>query len=287
MNDKLPSVFGYSRSHRRAQSEMAISNTNAKDRHSDFPIQTKHSFDCFVHRPLERRQRAGPDEMGEIPKYHQSEDIFRRIPTSLCDPSRLDHRLVFASRMEPSTNRAFIPRGDLTKIVTQASVNHELSSIRDLPSRVMHRARRSATHIRIQTESAREDAELVETMPIRSPAAHARHHQVYAILLLIGRPKKLRRFWREGVSDADLPLIIVRQDTGFELRRSRDASTALRLFRNQVHTFKFAQQQWSVLAPLIGDKFIDKAQHLRVSEEQIMPFTSWQRASRRGGSGEV
>ncbi|KAK4184881.1 hypothetical protein QBC35DRAFT_37967 [Podospora australis] len=139
--------------------------------------------------------------------------------------------------------------------------------------------------------------------------------KIMAILLLMEHPSRIKYFFEEGVSDADLPFEIVypnaesskrrdprREDPKrknsmrkapghFELRRQNDPKTRLRCFRTwtKQQMEKFVYYQWAVLAPFFS-RDPDKPRtipHYVIPRHVIIPFQEWELITCSTGFGDV
>ena len=169
-------------------------------------------------------------------------------------------------------NRRFIPRDVLKEIVTQKSVEVELTRWQYLP-RKYWQAWRRPTAVQIEGRVGSNGQSTVKT-----------YRLIFAILLALHRPSKIWSFIENEVSDADLPLVkAVQGSRRFELRRQDDPSIPLKCFKRW--TFdeigSFAEQQWMFLAPSFSI-----TPHQPLDVEHILPFNSWS-PIQDGGYGEV
>jgi len=139
--------------------------------------------------------------------------------------------------------------------------------------------------------------------------------KIMAILILMEKPKKIRRFLDEGISDTDLPLKLAKvpRDGGsskipgsrWELRstRAKDQDKTLRCFRRWKPRAmeEFERLQWAVLAPFFalggvrrvtisgGGRYRDlrTIYHWELNSGVILPFISFSTAGPPGGCGQV
>jgi hypothetical protein len=111
--------------------------------------------------------------------------------------------------------------------------------------------------------------------------------QIFAILLLMGRPKRIWDFVKEEVSDVDLPFVKVRNKGIFGLQRRDKPHSLVRCLKKQSDITEFATRQWCVLAPFFGESDGETISHHILAKGQILPFVHWQNLYRQGGSGQV
>jgi hypothetical protein len=259
-----------------------MSARDTQELNEEFRLHNSHFADPDTEQKEDQREGRKSRQSQRMGRLNQ------RTPSPPFDQSRLDHQLVVALRLEPSTNREFVPIGELNDLVTQESVHHELSKMEYFPTKIKHRTWRIATSVHIRSTSKHESAQAVEVGQVQSvPSQPTSYQKVFAILMLMGRTKRIWSFVKEGVSDADLPLAKVRRDGIFELRRCGNAQAHLRCLRKQSDIIGFVTRQWCVLAPVFGQPDGEKLLHCDADKSQIMPFVYWENASRQGGSGEV
>jgi hypothetical protein len=273
--------------HRRTWTEGGLSVPKTEHPNVYLKLRTNHSDD----NPLRLNPDKGlpKDQAGDFQPHHLK-GKHQKTSDQAADQSHLNDRLVGALRLEPSTNRDFLPKGDLDNLVTQQSVNHELSRRRYLPKKPMLRTLRRNDCVRIGSPLEHESARLSQ-LGLVQDIAHQHgsccFQQVFAILLSMGSLKKIWSFIEEQVTDADLPLSKVRQDGVFQLRRRGDTQTPLKCLDKQSDIIKFVTFQWLVLAPVFGEAVGKKVSHFKAAKSQILPFVLWEKKDRRGGSGEV
>jgi hypothetical protein len=217
-------------------------------------------------------------------------DIHEGAISHANDPSRLNHQLVLALRIEYYTNRPFVPMSTMNKLVTQKSVNRELSRMEYLPAKISHRTWRPKTHFRVHPSPDHSSVQPPQPRPgldTQSQPDKACYQQIFTTLLLMGRSKKIWSFVKEEVCDADLPLCKVRKGGIFELQRRGDPQLSLRCLKKQNDIDGFVTCQLYVLALNFGKPDGEKVSHCKAWKGQILPFVFWENISRRGGSAEV
>jgi hypothetical protein len=208
--------------------------------------------------------------------------------------SRFADRLAGVFEQEALTDRDFIPNGKLDLLVTQKSVDQELSRIEYLPAYLRHRLWRK-THPRI-VASSRCLSSGARSSPApdggtTKDAAEKNFQKIFAILVLIRRPEKIWAFVKEGVHDDDLPLCSNRTDTAegtvYLLRRMMDSQAGLKCLTARSDVRDFLKRQWFVLAPSFNPSEATLVPRLLIANGEILPFLRWKNQSHRGGSGEI
>lgn len=208
------------------------------------------------------------------------------------DPDALENRLIKAMKPSNLPRKEFIPQGQILKLVTQRSVERELSR---WPRRFLQSWRRPAS-VPIERQTTPGELSLTYSKSENELSKHPRgrtYRKIFAILLLIGRSSKIWPFVEEGVCDADLPLVKVQwrdkcQDR-WDLRCKRDSKAPLKCFKKwkRSRVAAFEEHQWDVLAPCFEKPDGDNVPHRELQPEEILPFTSWKKASEPGGFGQV
>jgi hypothetical protein len=101
---------------------------------------------------------------------------------------------------------------------------------------------------------------------------------IFAILVMIGKPSTIRGFLEAGVNDADLPL--VKHEHGqkrnfFELRRKGDKTQPLECFRGwkRLDIKNFEEWQWITLAPFFARGERKDVKHYQLPGQAPLPFT--------------
>ena len=126
--------------------------------------------------------------------------------------------------------------------------------------------------------------------------------KIMAILVLIGKPSKIRRFLKEDISDADLPLYklpVPNSTLRWELRSARgDPKKMIRCFHGWKHhaLSEFERRQWTVLTAFFapgGMSELGRGRHPRIihhwvlGESVVLPFEYQDESSPPGGCGQV
>jgi hypothetical protein len=263
-----PISGGPTKRRRRAESESSLSKPNTTTMNEVLTLRKSHSAMDVQHR-----------ERGE------------EVTLTLSfDQGRLDHQLSVAMETEPLTRHEFLPRGALESLVTQKAVDQELSKVDYLPKRIKHCPWWPATNVRIGSVEEHENLRHMQTVSAHTVMAQSDRlcfQQVLAILLLMGRPKKIWYFVKERVSDADLPLVRMDRDKISELQRRDESQTTVRCLKRHRDVRDFATRQWCVLAPFFGDSDKETISHHVIQKGQILPFVHWEHVCRQGGSGQV
>ncbi|KAI0095670.1 kinase-like domain-containing protein [Nemania sp. FL0031] len=183
-------------------------------------------------------------------------------------------------------DRGYLPDGELSRLVCKEAVEEVLRGF--TPST------RPLANMDIAAE-AQEICRDTENYPstsnghekeIETQLKPRSYRKVFAVLLLIERVCKIRRFVKEAVCDADLPLVV---DTGsFSLRRKGRLDVPLRCFKGwtQSALTQFEERQWIVLAPHFSWRRSPVIHH-DFCNGIILPFTSWTKLKRASGMGQV
>lgn len=128
--------------------------------------------------------------------------------------------------------------------------------------------------------------------------------KIMAILVLIGKPSKIRRFLKEDIYDADLPLYkqqVPNSTLRWELRSAKgdpNSAKMIRCFKGWKHhaLSEFERQQWTVLTAFFapgGMSELGRGRHPRVihhwvlGESVVLPFTHQEDCGSPGGCGQV
>jgi len=276
--------------HRKVLSESGLLATTPREPREEGAPRRPHS--AVLHSPpyvaengsTTRREREGT--MERVPRQ-RTEDL--TLGGHVVDEDRLGVQLRIALIREPSTERKFLPKGKLDTLVTPTSVERELSRVVHLPTKYLRRNRRLAVDIIIDLPADDEGARHGQASP-PNPAATAQldrpsYQRIFAILLLMHRPRKIWSFVRERVCDADLPLVL--QQDVLRLRRFGEAQPVLKCLKRSYDVSQFVLYQWWVLAPFFRRPNGSIESHCKVSENHILPFTEWDNIGRKGGSGQV
>ncbi|KAK3338661.1 kinase-like domain-containing protein, partial [Lasiosphaeria hispida] len=182
----------------------------------------------------------------------------------------------------------FIPRRKLIQIVNKNSIKKEL------------------TNIEPATPSSPDQVHAYQTPG--APRKPESFRKIMAILVLIGKPSKIRLFLEEGVSDADLPLFKQHIPNSsmprWELRGARgDPKKIIRCFHGWKHRAlsEFERRQWRVLTAFFalgarkevttGGHGYGKCpriiNHWVLGDSVVLPFISQEEFGSPGGCGQV
>jgi hypothetical protein len=208
--------------------------------------------------------------------------------------SRFADRLADVHEQDAFSGYDFIPNGKLDLLVTQKSVDRELSRIEYLPAYLRYRIWRN-THPRIVTSSGCPSSKGL-SLPASNEktvknATEKNFQKIFAILVLIRCPEKIWAFVKEEVHDGNLPLGSNRADgtsgTSGLLVRLEEPQTGLKCLTARSYVRDFLSRQWSVLAPSFTPSEMTPVPRLLIAEGEILPFLRWKHTGRRGGSSEV
>ena len=230
-------------------------------------------------KPEERRVTT------QIKRQQRTEDL--TFDSLVLDENHLGERLRIALKCEPWTNRKFLPKGRLDSLITLRSVERELSRISYLPTRILKHPWHSSVKLRVEMHPKDEAVGRGQTGQGHGAATTKPdgpyYKLIFAILLLIDRPKRIWSFVREQVCDADLPL----EESMLKSRHGVKVTTALKCLKSSYNMHRFMECQWYVLAPVFRKPNSNTDAHLQVSEDYILPFTVWIDEGRQGGFAQV
>jgi hypothetical protein len=213
------------------------------------------------------------------PSPFDYQEVTERPLTPIIDDTRLYDQLRPALKHELCTDQKFVPRRTLEKLVTQESVDHELSRIVYLPTKFLRRTWRRSIDVRIELPRKEEGAQHEQASDTTAtvPPDMVCYQKIFAILVFVGETKRIWSFVDARISDADLPL-------------TSDDEGILRLLRKCLkkssHIDKFLKCQWWVLAPFFGGSN-ETVPHCEASKDHMLPFTYWEDTGREGGFGRV
>lgn len=208
----------------------------------------------------------------------------RRPP--VFDPSRLYDQLLAALTRAPRNNQDFLSIRNLDNLVTQTSVDRELSrKAVYLPTKIWRRTFRLSVDVRIDLPLEEEGVQNEQAGRsydgTRVPPERACYKQIFAVLLFIGQPSRIWSFVDQQVSDADLPLGPGNDILGLRRNLPRKCLIWPR------DRSRFLKCQWWVLAPFFWGLDGRKFSHLKAPKDLVIPFTSWEDTGREGGFGRV
>lgn len=186
----------------------------------------------------------------------------------------------------------FVPGKELEQILNENTVLQELNKIEQSVFKRIKFWRKTRSSQELQQET-----KVICGIPFATSLDHSqdyisfdRYRKIFAILLLINRPGAIRKFIREGLCDAHLPLVKapVERNVGKFILCVRGASntvdTSFFLDWKRHTVVLFEQTQWMVLAHLFdGSKPYDL---VVLPDETIIPFT-YQEYQYAGAHGEI
>jgi hypothetical protein len=272
--------------HRKTQSDITSPRSSTLEYNDDRNVtKIRPTIDTPLSSPPDDPTEREIDDNASA-RSHYSNHMDFREPGFVYDRLRLANRLRGVFRQDVVTQHNFVPKSDLDSLITQLSVNQELDRIEYLPARIRHRTWRSITYVRISQRNG-----IPPRKSATSHSADARFQKIFAILLLIGCPKRIWSFVKEKVCDDDLPLCkterIDQADRKYELRRDVNSSTPLSCLKKAHEISGFVDYQWRVLAPCFGRSDEGTVSHLKCADAQILPLVHRESETHEGGSGEV
>jgi hypothetical protein len=207
------------------------------------------------------------------------------------DRSRLGDQLYAVLQDDATTNgRRFVTRVDLDRIITQETVQRELSRVVYFLASISPKVWRTRTTSRLPIGSSSGHADArhlpAEENPSKGPDNKS-VQQIFAILLLIDRPTKIWSFVREGICDADLPLEVVLQDTSPRLRSARNPRVHLKCLKKSRDISGFVEKQWIVHVPVFEQSSTQEIPHIQADDRQSLSFVQWKSSGRSGRFGEI
>lgn len=280
-----PNVKG----HKKTQSENIAGQTATTNIESRTPPRRNRSAVNSLSLKTERGQQI--DQGSEIKKkqWQEPEKTGEPIRTAVFDRSRLDHPLIVALKDDDSTHRKFLPNGDLDRLVTQELVNRELSRSKKeyFATKILQRPWLSSNkYVRVEPSMEHEH---IRHGQVGLPEGTATqpdvpcYRKIFAVLVFMGRQRKIKAFVKERVCDRDLPLEV----ENFQLRRRGDAQSVLKCLKEPSDIEQFVTCQWWVLARTFNK--LDDGTHpcFKAAVNEVLPFTRWENTRRWGASGKV
>ncbi|OIW24583.1 kinase-like protein [Coniochaeta ligniaria NRRL 30616] len=198
--------------------------------------------------------------------------------------------------------REFLPRHQLVRLVNKPAVEAELRrSQYSIIKRIQTLFDSSPSDRNLSAEAQKicgtthhqswgvhleTDNEHIKEMPAPKEKTY---RGIFAILVLIGRPSRIRDFVEEEVCDADLPLEAPNKAKPWDLRRKKVPDKPLHCFSRWRHnTVKsFEERQWTVYAPFLGQDERRLPLFFQIPHRTVLPFTKWERKYPAGGYGQV
>ncbi|RII16249.1 hypothetical protein CUC08_Gglean002687 [Alternaria sp. MG1] len=280
-----PNVKG----HRKTQSENIAGQTATTNIEGRTPPRRNRSAVNSLSLGVECGQQI--DQGSEVKKTQsqEPEKTGKPIRTAVFDRPRLDHQLVVALKDDDSTHRKFLPNGDLARLVTQELVDRELSRSKKeyFATKILRRSWLSSNkYVRVEPSM---EHEYIRHGQVGLPDGAATqpdvpcYQKVFAILMFMGRQRKIKAFVKEQVCDTDLPLEV----KNFELRRRSDDQSVLKCLKEPSDIEQFVTFQWRVLARTFHKTDDGKHPHFEATVNEVLPFTSWKFTGRWGASGKV
>ncbi|KAK4194064.1 hypothetical protein QBC40DRAFT_189047, partial [Triangularia verruculosa] len=209
------------------------------------------------------------------------------------------HRAIVKPAYHKVETQGFVPKSKLEELVKVDIVENELLKSEKSIRRRLQKASRldfrpsTSDQLEKQVRTTAEKICGVEQSDSRKTDNGALvFRKILAITLLCGEKKeKVQAFVDEKVSDADLPLIIHTPSKRFELRSKKRPTTRLKCFKSwgREDRKRFESWQWTVLSPYFGRDGHNptKMPCYALPKATILPFLSWERVGRRGGSAMV
>ena len=188
----------------------------------------------------------------------------------------------------------FIPIGQLIELINESSIQQTFRrsnsglrlSKKNAPSKKTKLPSEAVRKICGSDQSREPSTSEKDLHPINI------FRKIFAILVLIDKPRYIEKFIEDGICDAHLPLGIY--NTRTILSKSwlcrNDTSTAVRLrcsekwSNNSIR--QFYKSQWIVLSPFFKLEDDGKPRHLKVPNDAVLPFESIEHAG-KGGFGDV
>jgi hypothetical protein len=233
-----------------------------------------------------RRRRTGSWLLGNL-SYDDSQERLQDKLVRVMEQSSVDR------------HRKFIPEGQLSQLVTRTTVELELArceqSLRKRlqiwrPPADMRDIQKEARIICGDIDRSRSTLDTENYKHARNDHREMRreYRKIFAILLLIDRPSRIRSFLETGICDNDLPLVKASRDPS-KLEPTNASDTPLRCFKKWRGSTiaRFEEQQWTVLAPIFKRLDGERVVHRELQRGRMLPFTSWEKAAPRGGFGQV
>ena len=256
-------------------------------------------------------EKQGADDLPAVTVTDLGDQLWRRRRTDPKPPSQdytpgpLQHALSGKFVRSDIRSQEFLPNRELPQVVNRRTVQAELAKWHK--SRIFKPIKASRKVLSTEArkicgnggQSWRLHPEAVEgSLPSPRPrVSETSYRKIFAILVLIERPSRIKYFVEEGVCDADLPL--ERYPTPhlpfnpWELRRKSKITDSLRCFKlggvrwRHVTVRRFEETQWQFLAPFLSPDERRLPHHFKIPERTILPFTKWEKLPSTGGFGQV
>jgi hypothetical protein len=239
------------------------------------------------------RQNNGETMGSQISQGLEPRRVNHGHSRSTDDSVRLGVRLYAVLHDDIMNGRLFVPRSDLDEVITQETVEKELSRPVHRLTKLSPKLWHTAARLRIGSSSDCGNAGHNSTGQVTSGPTNRSFQKIFAILLLIDRPTKIWAFLREGVCDADLPLKAFptaqqgRLNTMTALQITRMPMIPLRCLKKSRDISSFLEKQWVVCVPVFRQSSSKEVSHFTASDQQSLPFVTWKLSNRYGTFGEI
>ncbi|KAH9863678.1 hypothetical protein J1614_009610 [Plenodomus biglobosus] len=206
----------------------------------------------------------------------------------------LSERLKAAYDISHMCERRFIPVSRLRKLVTHLSIAEALHPGMHDPLKI-YQLRKKVKSICLELQDPQKGISRLRTRStssiLRDPTEKA-YRKVFAILALVNRSADIFDFVEGGFCDANLPICCtpsLKGDDHYYSINSKTATESPACFQEWSLSAKrdFEVKQWSVISPCFTDG-LDKAEHLPLNRQAILPFVTWEKAAEQPGAcGQV
>jgi hypothetical protein len=278
------------RNHRKTQSTSILQASRRRNTIAN-TLKPRRSLSTLVESRIRSSvdQGASPTTISSEPtQLPHTKSVSRKLGSRFAD------RLADVYEQDAFSGYEFIPIGGLDSLVTQKSVDRELSRIEYLPAYLRYRLWRN-THPRIVTSSNCSSSKAISFPASKETtmenATGKNFQKIFTILVLIRCPEKIWAFVKEEVHDGNLPLGTNCTDgtngTPGLLVRLEEPQTGLKCLTARSDVRDFLRRQWSVLAPSFTPSEVTPVPRLFIAKGEILPFLRWKHTGRRGGSSEV
>jgi len=236
-----------------------------------------------------------------------------RPPSHDYNPGDLQHALTEKLVKSGIRSQEFLPNRELPRIVNKKTVEAEFSKWQDSFRKRIFKPIKVSRDLGAEAhqicgngdQSFRSRPETVGgSSPLPPPPSpEPSYRKIFAILVSIERPSRIKYFVEEGVCDADLPLERYlpperqraphQRSTQWELRRRSNLNTPLQCFKlkgirwRHATVRRFEETQWQVLAPFLSPDERRLPHHFKIPERAILPFIKWEKLPSTGGFGQM
>jgi len=305
---------------------------------------------------VSKRRRPEPSVITDLGNHMYATQLqrSRQFPTSYDrSPGPLNEKLHRAMREAPGLPGKFCPNIELLRLIEEESVAMELerheralrirkesaskasqkkqNRVLSLPNRAIEAGRSVGSGIRNRVLSIEHRSDKTVALARQicgsqpSEGGQRRtYRKIFAILVMIEMPHKIKHFLKEGIWDEDLPLtkrVVSGQFKLFRRRTSNMLTTEkttlsggqkseggllahlldrrvekpekpLRCFRgwDSNRRGKFEEKQWAMVAPFFGRGEPGDSRpvrHYRLQPQVVLPFTLWEGVGHGGAFGQV